>query len=175
MSAALLSRPLRLLLVLATVVCAAAVTTGSGATFTAVSASPGQRFVSGTLLQTNSRAGTAVLSAAGMRPGSTAQGTVTITNGGTLAGVLKLTETAATNGFSAGAMTVRITDAASGAVVFDGDVGALGTRPVGTFAPGESRTLRFVATLSSAAPVTDQGKAASATYVWDSTPAPEAG
>lgn len=175
MSAALLSRPLRLLLVLATVLCAAAVATGSGATFASTSASPGQRFVSGTLLQSNSRAGSAVLTAAGLRPGGTAQGTVTITNGGTLAGVLRLSETAATNTFAAGSMAVRVTDVATGAVVFDGDVGTMGSRPLGTFAAGESRTFRFVATLSSAAPPADQGKAAGATYVWDSAPAPDAG
>ena len=171
MLSALLSRPLRLLLVLATVLCAAGVVTGSGATFSSTSVSAGNGFVSGTLLQTNSRTGGAVLAASGMRPGDTAQGEVRIANTGTLPGAYRLTERGAVNGFTAGSMTVRVVDASTGGVLYDGDVGGLGTRTVGTLAAGETRTLRFVATLSSSAPPADQGKVARADYVWDALPA----
>jgi len=169
-TAALLSRPFRLLLVLATVLCAAGVATGSGATFRSTSASAGNALVTGTLLQTNSRTGAAVLAASGMRPGDTASGEVRITNSGTLPATFRLAETGATNTFSTGSMTVRVVDTSSGAVVFDGDVGALGTKPVGAFAAGEARTFRFTATLSASAPTVDQGKAARADYSWLAVP-----
>lgn len=168
---ALLSRPLRLLLVLGTVLCAVGVVTGSGATFSSSSVSAGNGFVTGTLLQTNSRTGGAVLAASGMRPGDTATGEVRITNTGTLPGAYRLSEQGAVNGFTAGSMTVRVVDLSSGAVVYDGDVGGLRTRTIGTLGAGETRTLRFTATLSSSAPPIDQGKVARADYVWDAVPA----
>jgi hypothetical protein len=170
-TAALLTRPLRLLLVLATVLCAAGVATGSGATFRSTSASAGNALVSGTLLQTNSRTGAAVLGASGMRPGDTATGDVRITNSGTLPATFRLAETGATNGFTAGSMTVRVVDLSTGAVVHDGDVGTLGTRAVGVLAAGEARTFRFTATLSAQAPPADQGKTARADYSWLAVPA----
>jgi hypothetical protein len=172
---ALLHRPLRLLLVLATVLCAVGVATGSGATFSSRSATAGNAFVSGTLLQTNSRSGAAVLSASGMRPGDTATGDVRITNGGTLPATFRLSETAAVNAFTAGSMTVRVVDVASSTVVYDGDVGGLGTKTLAPFAAGEARTFRFTATLSASAPPADQGKTARAGYVWNAVPTAAAG
>lgn len=169
LSTLLRHRPLHLLLVLATVLCAAGVATGSGASFGSAS-SAGAPLVSGTLLQTNSRTGAAVLAASGMRPGDTATGDVRITNSGTLPATFRLTETEVTNTFTAGSMTLRVVDVASGATVYDGDVGGLGSKALGGLAAGEARTYRFTARLSAAAPTVDQGKTARADYGWVAVP-----
>lgn len=165
----LLRRPFHVLLVLATVLCAAGVAAGSGATFRSAS-SAGAPLVSGTLLQTNSRTGAAVLAASGMRPGDTATGDVRITNSGTLSATFRLAEGSAVNTFTAGSMTLRVVDVASGTTVYDGDVGGLGTRTVGGLAAGEARTYRFTARLSPTAPIGDQGRTARADYTWTAVP-----
>lgn len=172
MISALRHSPLRVLLVLATLLAAVAVATGSGATFSSTSATRSNPLVTGTLLQTNSKTGAAVLSASGLRPGGQATGTVTIGNTGTLPATITLAETNATNTFAAGSMTLRVVDDATSTVVYDGDVGRLGTKTLAPFPAGASRTLTFTATLSASAPTTDQGKSAQADYTWNAVPTP---
>ena len=84
---ALAAHPRRTLGALAVVLAAAGITVGSGADFTAASANPSNTFSTGTLSIGNSQS-SAILSAAGLKPGATATGTVDIENSGSLVGRL---------------------------------------------------------------------------------------
>ena len=95
----------RLLLILPIVVVmiAAAAVMASGATFTASSANPNNTFTAGNLSHSNSKAGSAILTASKMKPGDSVLGSVTITNDGDIAGAFtlstnSLTETAVGTG-----------------------------------------------------------------------------
>jgi len=83
-------RRMQVLLTLAVLLLAASVVIGSGANFTSASANPSNVFTAGNLAHTNSKAGAAILTAALMKPGDTATGTVTITNSGNIAGQFSL-------------------------------------------------------------------------------------
>jgi spore coat-associated protein N len=150
------SSPRTVLLGLATVGLAAAVTVGSGADFTSSTANPSNVFTAGTLAQTNSKPGAAILVATNMRPGDTATGTVDIKNTGSLSGVFSLskTVTAETLAF-ASKLTVVVTDngdptcvtgCPAAATVYTGTVGAMGTRPLGTFLAGDVHRFSFAVT-----------------------------
>ena len=86
----LVRHPRRTLAVLATVTTAVGVTVASGADFTASSANPANTFSTGTLTMSNSRADAAILTASGLRPGQSQEGTVDIENSGSLSGVFTL-------------------------------------------------------------------------------------
>jgi len=66
---ALRANPRRLLAALATILVAVGVTVASGATFTAQTANAGNTFTAGSLTMSNDKAGTAILTASGMKPG----------------------------------------------------------------------------------------------------------
>ncbi|WP_205696921.1 TasA family protein [Conexibacter sp. SYSU D00693] len=171
MTSALLSNPKRLLAALLTLLAAGGVAVGSGASFTSQTANPTNTFTSGTLLQSNSKNGVAIVTGANMKPGDVKTGEVTIKNTGTLAGDFKLSETNATNGFTAGSLNVKVEDVSTSTAttVYNGDLGGLGAKTLGSFAPNEAHTYRFTVTLAQAAPNADQGKSATADFVWDET------
>jgi hypothetical protein len=169
MIAAILSSPRRALVALVTVFAATGVAVGSGASFTSHSANAANTFTSGTLLQTNSASGAAVVTGANLKPGDVKTGDVTIKNTGTLAGDFKLTETNATNAFTSGVLQVKVEDVTTAATksVYSGDFEKLGTVALGSFAAGEARTYRVTVTLAQSAVNADQGKTATADFEWD--------
>jgi spore coat-associated protein N len=156
---------------LATALAALSVAVGSGATFTSKTANPSNTVTSGTLLQTNSKSGAAIVTGSDLKPGDRRTGDVTISNTGTLAGDFTLVEKNATSGFSAGNLNLRIDDVTSGTAVnvYDGDFEkvASGGLSLGTYAAGAARTYRFTVTLAQAAPNSEQGKSASADIEWN--------
>ena len=79
-------RRMMVLLTLTVLVLAAAALVASSASFTASSANPGNMFTAGTLTMSNSKANTAVVTAAQMMPGQTTSGGVTVTNTGDVSG-----------------------------------------------------------------------------------------
>lgn len=159
---------------LATVLASVGVAVGSGASFSSQTANPTNTFQSGTLVQTNSKNGTAIVTGANMKPGDVKTGEVTITNTGTLGGTFVLSEKNATNGFTAGSLSLKIEDTGTGATVYSGDLGkvAAGGISLGDFAVNEAHTYKFTVTLQQSAPNADQGKSASADYVFDATVTP---
>lgn len=170
---ALLSSPRRLLSALVILLAATGVAVGSGATFSSHTANASNTFTSGTLLQTNSKDGLAVVTGSNLKPGDTKTGEVTIKNTGTLAGDFTLSETGATNGFTAGSLKVSVDDVTTPSApksIYTGDLGGLAKKSLGSFAVNESHTYRFTVTLASSAPNADQGKSATANYEWDATP-----
>ena len=84
---------------LATVLAALGVAVGSGATFSAQTANPSNKFTAGTLTHTNSKNGVAIVTGSNLKPGDVRTGETTITNTGSLAGTFQLSEVGDTNGF----------------------------------------------------------------------------
>lgn len=173
---ATVSRPrrYRVLVPLAGLAAAAALAVGSGADFTSNSVNSSNAFSTGSLTQTNSKAGSAVFDLANMKPGDTLNGSVTIKNSGTLGAGFKLTETA-TNGFTTKSnLKLTITESGSTAPVWTGTFGELtaaGPLVLGDWAPGQAKTFVFSVTLAQSADNTEQGKTATATYSWDAVQA----
>lgn len=170
----------KILVPLATVVAASAVAVGSGATFTSQSGNTISAVTSGTLTQSNSKADKAIFSLTNIKPGDVVNGSVTLTNTGSLPANFSLTETSSTNGFgfkpapntAVNDLSLTITNTTKNVQVYSGNFGDLvdGT-PVslGHWAPGEANVYVFSVALSQDAPNADQGKTASAVYTWDAT------
>jgi spore coat-associated protein N len=167
--------PRRTIAGLATVLAAAGVAVGSGATFTAQSANPTNTFTAGTLLHSNSKGdGVTIVTGSNLKPGDVRTGETTIKNTGTLAGTFKLSEVNDSNAFRAGVLDLVVDEVSGGVTrnVYTGDLGGLGSVALGSFAPDESRTYKYSVTVDAVASNNDdQGKAATADYVFDQAPA----
>ena len=166
MTKQLIAQPKRLLAVLVTLLVAAGVVVGSGATFTSQTATAESSFKSGTLTHSNSKNGLAVYTGANMRPGDVVTGTLTIKNTGSLDGRFKLTETEVADEFTSGVLSEKIVDS-KGTVVYEGTYGDAGSVALGTFDAGESRDYSYTITFAKTAGNADQGKSAAATYTFD--------
>ncbi|HEY8810256.1 MAG TPA: hypothetical protein VIM28_09565 [Solirubrobacterales bacterium] len=100
-----------------------------------------------------------------MLPGTSTNGTVTITNSGDVAGTFTLSKTSLTDtpgangGQLSGVLDLKVEDVtkASPVAVYSGKVGAMGAQSLGSFAAGEVRTYKFTITFP------DGGTPASAT------------
>jgi spore coat-associated protein N len=165
-------RSRRILVPLATLAAAGALVVGSGADFTSQSKNAESVVASGTLTQSNSRANEAIFNVSNIKPGDTVTGSVVITNTGTLPANFKVTE-AATNGFvDKSNLQMTITETGPGGVrpVYSGTFGGAEGDDVftlGRFEANEARTYAYAVTLKSSALNPEQGKSASASYVWD--------
>ena len=163
-------RSRRLLAPLATLAVAGALVVGSGADFVSTSANAQSVVASGTLTQSNSRADQAIFNVSNVKPGDTVTGQLKIRNTGSLPATFTVAETA-TNGFSTGSlsMTVTETKGTTTSVVYSGAFGGFATKSLGLFAAAEERTFDWTVTLAQSATNADQGKSATASYVWNST------
>lgn len=183
-------QPKRTVAGLATALAAVGLAAGSGADFTSSSSNPANTFSSGTLSQTNDKANAAILSLSGMKPGSTTNGSVTITNTGTLPGAFTLSKSnlvdskTGTGGVKlSGQLDLKVADVtgapATPPVVYDGKVGAMGSialdydpATVGTQqfpANGGARTYSFTVTLPSTTGDDYQGTEMTVQYDWTAT------
>ena len=135
----------------------------------------------GALTISNSKEASAILSLAGMRPGESVQGTVTIGNTGTVAGDLSLSTSNLVDlpGAGGGALSgeldlvvADVTDAASPVTVYTGKVAALTPAALGTLAAGDSRTYEFRVLFPDAGPGAEnayQGSSMSVQFDWTAT------
>jgi len=161
----------KILVPLASLLAAGAVAVGSGATFTSSTSNTISAVTSGTLSQTNSKSNAAIFSLTNIKPGDTVNGSLTITNTGSLPATFGLTENSSANGFGAGDLALVITNTTTNTVVYTGDFGGLEDntkQSLGVVQPGDANSYRFSVTLAPTAPNTDQGKTANAVYTWDS-------
>ena len=153
------------------VLCAAgALVVGSGATFTSTSENTISSVTSGTLTHSNSKADAAIFSLKNIKPGDVVNGSLTLTNTGSLPAAFSLTESSSSNGFAGKNLSLTIADTTNGTVVYDGTFGGLEDgvkQSIGEIEPGKARSFTFTVALDKAAGNEDQGKTASATYVWD--------
>lgn len=113
---------------------------------------------SGTLAHDNSRDGAAILSAAGVWPGWSDSGDVTITNSGTAGSWLRLTgaDVQDNPGPGGGELSERlsltvedVTIPSFPVPVYTGSLGAVGERWLGRLEPSEARSYRFRTTMPS--------------------------
>ena len=161
----------KLLVPLATLVAAGAIAVGSGATFTSTSGNTISAVTAGTLTHSNSKADQAIFNLSNMKPGDTLNGSLTLSNTGSLPAAFSLTEVSSANGFSGANLSLTITDSTTGTVVYDGTFGGLvdgAKNELGTWAAGAARAFKFTVKLHQDAPNADQGKSANAVYRWDS-------
>lgn len=149
---------------------------GSGANFNSASANPSNVFSAGTLAHSNSKANSAVLTASGLKPGDTANGTVDIQNTGTLAGAFTLTKANVVNTPTASNFATKLTmkvedlgdptctvSCPAAATVYSGDIASMGAITLGTFAPSVKHRYKFTVTFP------DGGAGADNTYQGAST------
>jgi spore coat-associated protein N len=139
---------------------------------------------SGAVTIANSHAGGAIFSAAGLRPGESASGTVRIGNAGDAAGIfaLRAPDVQDAPGPYGGRLSeelqlvlVDVTDAPHPVTLFSGHPADLGQLGLGTLAAGEARTYRFSVTLPSAAGNAYQGSGLTLGFEWRAGPAPGVG
>jgi Camelysin metallo-endopeptidase len=183
-SKVLRANPRRLLAALATILVAVGVTVASGASFTAQTANPSNTFTAGSLNMSNDKAGTAILTASGMKPGdatTNATGTVVIKNTGTLTGAFSLSRSSLTNSDSAnplaGKLNTTITDCGAdqdcalttdNSVKYSGLLSAMSSSiSLGNWAGAEQHTYKFVVALDTTADNNYQGDNAVAGFTWD--------
>lgn len=164
------NRSKKILVPLATLLAAGAIAVGSGATFTSTSGNTISAATSGTLTQSNSKAGQAVFDLTNMKPGDVLNGSLKLSNTGSLPATFSLTEVSSTNGFSGENLTLVIKNTTTNTTVYSGTFGGLadGTKnALGQWAAGEANDYTFTVTLDQAADNTQQGKTATAVYTWD--------
>ena len=165
---------MKILVPLATLGAAGAIAVGSGATFTSQTGNTISSVTSGTLTQTNSKDGAAIFNLSNLKPGDTLNGSLTLTNTGSLPADFGLTEVSSSNGFTADNLSLTITNTTTGTPVYTGTFGGLvdGARTdLGVVQPGVANTYTFAVKLATSTPNADQGKSASAVYQWDSVQA----
>jgi hypothetical protein len=136
------------------------------------------RLVDGSLSISNSKAGSAVLNASNMRPGTRSSGTVTITNTGSAQGDFSLSSESMAEspgrggGLLSAGLRLSISDITSPSAavgVYAGSLGAMPGLSLGTFRPGESHTYLFTADLPLDASSTIQGASLTVAYRWDAS------
>ena len=168
----------KILLSLAAVaVVAVAAVGGTFANFTATPTTiASNAFAAGSLTMARSGSG-AIFSAAALKIGDTATGSVTINNTGTLAGAYTLA--GSTSGSSALASQLNLKvykDADGGTALYDGSLSGFSSASLGTFAAnGDSHTFYFHVSLpstgSDAGDNALQGLSATTTFTWSATQA----
>jgi hypothetical protein len=192
-------RPLRTLGALALGLCAVGLAVGSGADFTARTANPSNVFSAGAISMQNSKDGTAILNATGMKPGGAAKtGIVDIENTGSMSGRFTLTRDQLTNTDVNGDNPIQFAAKVVVGVVDCGKFttgGPVPTPPtcgdqddrtlmlgplsiqnspieLGDYDAGEKHRYRFEASLDQSAGTEFSGDSSSARYVFDAKQTP---
>jgi hypothetical protein len=162
---------------------AAAVVVASVSVFTSSSANPDNTFTAGNLSQSNSKEGAAILSAAGMVPGDSDRGQVTIENTGDVDGKFRLSSSGLTDspgpngGKLSEVLTLRVIETGSGQTVYSGKYNAMPGINLGTWAAGDEHRYEFTVTfpdsgLPGSATTGDNAYKSSSTKIqfnWDAT------
>ena len=172
----------KILVPLATLLAAGALAVGSGATFTSTSSNTISSVTSGSLDHANSKKDAAIFNLVDLKPGDTVNGTLTLTNTGSLPATWSLTEVTSANEFgtytpASGSspvnyLSLTIKNDTTGVNVYNGDFGGLvdgAATPITAIAPGATHSYTFTVKLHQDAPNSQQNKTASASYTWDST------
>jgi spore coat-associated protein N len=139
----------------------------SGARFATKSANSAS-LTAGSIQLTSSAASQAIVSASGMKPGDSRQGTISIGNKGNAAGTVTLSASGLTGTALAAAIDFKLEDVTGAAVQkWSGKLGSFRSVDLGSFAAETTRSYRF--TLSWPASATEaslQGASSSLTFRW---------
>jgi hypothetical protein len=139
------------------------------------SAAPSITLADGAFSQSNSRDGQAILSASGMAPGASVEGTVTVGNNGSTYAGFTLVRGAVSDQPGAGGgrlsdrLQLRVDDLSAGRLIYAGRLIDMSPPSLGRFGPGESHSFRFRVTLPDGGPAADNayaGSAASIRFDW---------
>ncbi len=128
----------------------------SGASFTFLTSNPGNTVTAGTYWFESDKDGAVIVTAAGLRPGGSRQGTVTVTGRGDLGAEYVLSAVLVTDTPAAPAISQAlqlVVEDVTGAPVtrYSGTVAGLTNANLGAIATGASRTFRFTLTYPTAA------------------------
>lgn len=142
---------------------------GSGAKGAGVN--PVRVFSSGSLVALNASGG-AQLSIGGLVPGQSRSATVQVSNPGSASTSFSLTPQLADHvgpggAPLSGALVLRIASRVSGAVVYDGPIGAMPRLGLGAVAAGAQRAYRFTVTLPESVGNEVAGSSLSAGFAWN--------
>ena len=163
---------------------AAAVAVASVSVFTSSSANPNNTFSAGNLSQSNSKNGAAILTAAGMVPGDSEDGRVTIENNGDVDGkfTLSASDLSDTPGPNGGKLSdvlkLKVVDTFGiPRTLYNGKYNAMPAIDLGTWSKGEQHTYEFTVTFPDSgvpgSPTTGdnafKGSSTKIQFNWDAT------
>jgi hypothetical protein len=142
----------------------------SGAKFSNASSNPGAAFTGGTMSLVNSRDGSAVLSATGLAPGASVNGTLTLTDQGNLTAGVTLTRTSLTDTPSGAALssvlTLTIADiTGTTQTLYSGTMSGFSSVILSPLTAGETRTYRFTVAFPTASATSNQQNASTSMTV----------
>lgn len=140
----------------------------SGASFTSKSANSAS-LAAASIQLSSSAANQAIVAAAGMKPGDSRQGSITIGNKGTAAGALVLKSTGLTGTALAAAIDLKIEDVTGGASTqkWSGKLGTFAGLDLGSFPAASSRDYRLTLSWPPASNEASlQGASTALTFQW---------
>ncbi len=139
----------------------------SGASFTSKSANKAS-LAAGSVQLSSSLPNQAIVSAAGMEPGSTREGTIKIGNEGSVAGTVTLKASGLTGAALAAVIDLKIEDVTSGtSQKWSGKLGSFANLTLGSFSAGSSRSYRFTLSWPSTSDSPSlQGTSTSLSFEW---------
>lgn len=160
-----------LILALVVIVIAVLIATFSFSLFTSSSANPGNMVASGVMEIDNDKEGAAILLAADLLPGESANGTVSITNVGDADGdftlsASNLTDTPPDPAFSE-VLTLVVTQ--DGTEIYNDLLSDFSEEDLGTWAGGEDHEFTFTVTFAESAGNEYQNAKTELTFNWDAT------
>jgi flagellar basal body-associated protein FliL len=161
----------RLIIALLVLVVAAAVVVFSLSIFSSSSANPGNLVAAGTMEQSNSGDGQAILTVENLLPGESASGSVSIENVGDADGDFTLTadnlvDEPVTPAFSS-VLTLVVTDGAT--QVYSGPLADMTTVDLGTWGAGETHDFTFEVTFDAASGNEYQDARTTLDFTWSAT------
>jgi hypothetical protein len=139
----------------------------SGASFSSKSANKAS-LAAGSVKLSSSKPSEAIVSAAGMEPGASREGTIKIGNEGDVAGTVTLTASGLTGTALAAVIDLKVDDVTSGTIQkWSGKLGSFTGLALGSFEASSTRTYRFTLSWPSASDATSlQGASSSLTFNW---------
>jgi len=173
---------------LGALLCGVAVAVGSGASFTSATANPGNTFTTGALSHSNSNDNAAILTATGLKPGDSVNGTVDIGNTGSASGTFTLSKSNVTDSDALNPLSAKLDvlvedcglfsgvtppSCAGATSKYSGKIGSMGAIALGSFAAGDKHRYRFTVSFAdSGVPGGEnsyQGDDTSVQYDWTGT------
>ncbi len=139
----------------------------SGANFTSKSANSAS-LAAGSVQLSSSAPNQAIVSAAGMKPGDSREGTISIGNQGDVAGIVTLKATGLTGTALAAAINLKVEDITSGtSKKYEGKLGSFSSVSLGSFAVGSTRKYRLTLSWPAASNEASlQGASTSLSFQW---------
>jgi hypothetical protein len=139
----------------------------SGANFTSKSANSAS-LAAGSVQLSSSAPNQAIVSAAGMKPGDSREGTISIGNQGDVAGIVTLKATGLTGTALAAVINLKVEDITSGtSKKYEGKLGSFSSVSLGSFAVGSTRKYRLTLSWPAASNEASlQGASTSLSFQW---------